>query len=381
MADNKQKRFQLLQGNEACVEGAIAAGMRFYSGYPITPSTEIAERSAVRLPQVGGKFVQMEDEIGGIAAALGASVSGVKSMTATSGPGFSLKQENIGYATIAEIPIVIVDVQRSGPSTGLPTSPSQGDVMQAKWGTHGDHPVIAICPSSVQDTYNQTVRAFNLSERFRTPVILLMDEIVGHMREGCELIPTDELEIHNRNTNMINSMPYACGEGQYVPHMTSFGEGNLYNITGLFHDEAGFPTNDNNIAGEETSRIMEKIKVYKYSGILDYEEQEMDDAEIGIVCYGGTTRAVQGAVDKARKMGHKVGMFRPITLWPFPEYELIERAKQLRRLIVVEHNYGQVLLTVQGIIKGNTRVEFIGKVNGTTITPDEIVRKIEEGEE
>ena len=381
MADNKQKRFQLLQGNEACVEGAIAAGMRFYSGYPITPSTEIAERSAVRLPQVGGKFVQMEDEIGGIAAALGASVSGVKSMTATSGPGFSLKQENIGYATIAEIPIVIVDVQRSGPSTGLPTSPSQGDVMQAKWGTHGDHPVIAICPSSVQDTYNQTVRAFNLSERFRTPVILLMDEIVGHMREGCELIPTEELEIHNRNTNMINSMPYACGEGQYVPHMTSFGEGNLYNITGLFHDEAGFPTNDNNIAGEETSRIMEKIKVYKYSGILDYEEQEMDDAEIGIVCYGGTTRAVQGAVDKARKMGHKVGMFRPITLWPFPEYELIERAKQLRRLIVVEHNYGQVLLTVQGIIKGNTRVEFIGKVNGTTITPDEIIRKIEEGEE
>ena len=381
MADNKQKRFQLLQGNEACVEGAIAAGMRFYSGYRITPSTEIAERSAVRLPQVGGKFVQMEDEIGGIAAALGASVSGVKSMTATSGPGFSLKQENIGYATIAEIPIVIVDVQRSGPSTGLPTSPSQGDVMQAKWGTHGDHPVIAICPSSVQDTYNQTVRAFNLSERFRTPVILLMDEIVGHMREGCELIPTEELEIHNRNTNMINSMPYACGEGQYVPHMTSFGEGNLYNITGLFHDEAGFPTNDNNIAGEETSRIMEKIKVYKYSGILDYEEQEMDDAEIGIVCYGGTTRAVQGAVDKARKMGHKVGMFRPITLWPFPEYELIERAKQLRRLIVVEHNYGQVLLTVQGIIKGNTRVEFIGKVNGTTITPDEIIRKIEEGEE
>ena len=324
--------------------------------------------------------MQMEDEIAGIAAALGASVAGLKAMTATSGPGFSLKQENIGYATIAEIPIVIVDVMRSGPSTGLPTSPSQGDVMQAKWGTHGDHPVIAISPCSVQDTYNQTVRAFNLAERFRTPVILLMDEIVGHMREGCELIPTEELEIHNRNTRMINSMPYALGEGQYVPHMTSFGDGNLYNITGLFHDETGFPTNNNEIAGMENVRLMEKIKVYKYSGILEYEEEEMEDAEIGIVCYGGTTRAVQEAIRMAREDGYRVGMFRPVTIWPFPEYELVNRAKQLRRLIVVEHNYGQVLLTVEGIIKGDTKVEFIGKVDGTTITPDEIYDKIAEEE-
>ena len=282
--------------------------------------------------------------------------------------------------TIAEIPIVIVDVMRSGPSTGLPTSPSQGDVMQAKWGTHGDHPVIAISPCSVQDTYNQTVRAFNLAERFRTPVILLMDEIVGHMREGCELIPTEELEIHNRNTRMINSMPYALGEGQYVPHMTSFGDGNLYNITGLFHDETGFPTNNNEIAGMENVRLMEKIKVYKYSGILEYEEEEMEDAEIGIVCYGGTTRAVQEAIRMAREDGYRVGMFRPVTIWPFPEYELVNRAKQLRRLIVVEHNYGQVLLTVEGIIKGDTKVEFIGKVDGTTITPDEIYDKIAEEE-
>lgn len=375
-----RKRFRLLQGNEACVEGAIAAGMRFYAGYPITPSTEIAERSAVRLPQVGGKFMQMEDEIAGIAAALGASVAGKKAMTATSGPGFSLKQENIGYATIAEIPIVIVDVMRSGPSTGLPTSPSQGDVMQAKWGTHGDHPVIAICPCSVQDTYNQTVRAFNLAERFRTPVILLMDEIVGHMREGCELIPTEELEIHNRNSKMINSMPYAFGEGQYVPHMTSFGEGNLYNITGLFHDQAGFPTNDNKIAGEESSRLMEKIKVYKYSGILEYEETYMDDAEVAIVCYGGTTRAVQEAIDDARGQGLKVGMFRPVTLWPFPEHELVERSKQLKKIIVVEHNYGQVLLTVEGIIKGDCKVEFLGKFDGTAITPKDIIKKLKEDE-
>ncbi|HKM29004.1 MAG TPA: 2-oxoacid:acceptor oxidoreductase subunit alpha [Anaerovoracaceae bacterium] len=375
----QQNRFQLLQGNEACVEGAIAAGMRFYAGYPITPSTEIAERSAVRLPQVGGKFMQMEDEIAGIAAALGASVAGVKSMTATSGPGFSLKQENIGYATIAEIPIVVVDVQRAGPSTGLPTSPSQGDVMQAKWGTHGDHPVIAISPCSVQDTYNQTVRAFNLAERFRTPVILLMDEIVGHMREGCELIPTEELEIHNRNKRMINSMPYAFGEGQYVPHMTDFGEGNLYNITGLFHDEDGFPTNDNDIAREESVRLMQKIKVYKYSGILEYEEEQMDDAEIAIVCYGGTVRAVQGAIDILREEGVKVGMFRPVTIWPFPEHELVERSKKLKKILVVEHNYGQVLLSVEGYIKGDCKVDFLGKVDGTTITPAEIVKKVKEG--
>lgn len=374
-----KKRFQLLQGNEACVEGAIAAGMRFYAGYPITPSTEIAERSAVRLPQVGGKFMQMEDEIAGIATALGASVAGMKSMTATSGPGFSLKQENIGYATIAEIPIVIVDVMRSGPSTGLPTSPSQGDVMQAKWGTHGDHPVIAISPCSVQDTYNQTVRAFNLAERFRTPVILLMDEIVGHMREGCELIPTEELEIHDRNRRMISSLPYAFAEGQYVPHMTDFGAGHLYNITGLFHDDSGFPTNDNEIAREGGIRLMEKIKVYKYSGILEYEELEMEDAEIAIVCYGGTVRAVQEAIAEARAEGISVGMFRPVTIWPFPEHELVERSKKLKRIIVAEHNYGQVLLTVQGIIKGDCEVDFIGKVDGTTITPTELLAKIKGG--
>jgi 2-oxoglutarate ferredoxin oxidoreductase subunit alpha len=195
------------------------------------------------------------------------------------------------------------------------------------------------------------------------------------------LIPPEELEIHNRDTHMINSQPYAFGENQYVPHATNFGEGNLYNITGLFHDETGFPTNDNQKAGEQHARIMEKIKVYKYSGILDYEEYLMEDAEIGIVCYGGTTRAVLDAVDELRDMGYPVGMFRPVTLWPFPEHELVERSKQLRRLLVVEHNYGQVLLTVEGIIKGDTSVEFVGKVNGTAISPKEIIRKVEEGEE
>ena len=313
---------------------------------------------------------------------LGASVAGMKAMTATSGPGFSLKQENIGYATIAEIPIVIVDVMRSGPSTGLPTSPSQGDVMQAKWGTHGDHPVIAICPCSVQDTYNQTVRAFNLAERFRTPVILLMDEIVGHMREGCELIPTDELEIHNRNTQMISSMPYAFGEGQYVPHMTSFGKGNLYNITGLFHDAAGFPTNDNKIAGEEGSRLMEKIKVYKYSGILEFEEEEMEDAEIGIVCYGGTTRAVQGAIEMAREEGYKVGMFRPVTLWSFP------RARTDRTCKTTEKTHRRRTQLRSGPAHcGRNHQRRYKKLNlseksmGLPFPPKEIFRKIVEEEE
>ena len=376
MATNRC-RFKLLQGNEACVEGALAVGMRFYAGYPITPSTEIAERSSVRLPQLGGKFIQMEDEISSIAAALGASVAGVKSMTATSGPGFSLKQENIGYAAIAEIPIVIVDVQRSGPSTGLPTSPSQGDVMQAKWGTHGDHPTIAISPTSVQSTYNEIIRAFNLSERFRTPVIFLMDEVVGHMREGIELIPTEELEIIDRNEKMINGLPYAVGEREYIPHMPSFGTGSLYNITGLFHDDEGFPTNDNKMAHDEGLRLMKKIEVYK-DDIIKYKTIDTDDCDTLIVCYGGTMRAVLGAKERAKETGLKFGIFNPITIWPFPEEKLAELSKKIKNILVVEHNYGQILLTVQRIVKDNSKVHFLGKIDGTTISPDEIIKKLQE---
>ena len=235
----------LMQGNEAVVEGAIAAGMRFYAGYPITPSTEIAEQSAVRLPQVGGKFIQMEDEISSMAATIGASAAGVKAMTASSGPGFSLKQENLGYACITEIPCVVVDVQRSGPSTGLPTSPSQADVMQAKWGTHGDHPVIALSPSSVRETYDLIIRAFNLAEKYRTPVIFLMDEIVGHLREGIEIPDPKDLEIINRPVKKFakqNGLPYHVEEGEWVPTMLPFGQGQRYHITGLAHGESGFPT-------------------------------------------------------------------------------------------------------------------------------------------
>ena len=377
------KRFQLLQGNEAVVEGGIAAGMRFYAGYPITPSTEIAERSALRLPQVGGKFIQMEDEIGGIAAALGASVAGLKSMTATSGPGFSLKQENIGYAAIAEIPIVIVDVQREGPSTGLPTSPSQGDLMQSKWGTHGDHPVIVISPSSVQECYTETVRAFNMAERFRVPVIFLMDEIIGHLREGCELIPPEELTISDRKVDRTfnGTLAYAVQEGNYVPEYAPFGEGDKFNVTGLFHDLDGFPTNDNNITDTQERRLLDKIRMRR-DRIQKWEEVECEDCETMIVCFGGTARAVQGAVEDAKKMDFiKIGMFRPITVWPFPEEALlkvIKENKHLRQIIVAEHNDGQMLLEVQRIVEGRVPVDFLGKIDGTTITPTDVIDKVKE---
>lgn len=377
------KRFQLLQGNEAVVEGAIAAGMRFYAGYPITPSTEIAERSAVRLPQVGGKFIQMEDEIAGIAAALGASVAGLKAMTATSGPGFSLKQENIGYASIAEIPIVIVDVQREGPSTGLPTSPSQGDLMQSKWGTHGDHPVIVISPSSVQECYTETVRAFNMAERFRVPVIFLMDEIIGHLREGCEMIPADELTVTNRriDRSFNGSLAYAVQEGNYVPEYAPFGRGDHFNVTGLFHDLDGFPTNDNNITDSQERRLLDKIRMRR-DRIQKWEEMDCDDCETMIICFGGTARAVEGAIEQSHKFDFiKLGMFRPITVWPFPEealLKLIKNNKHLRRILVAEHNDGQMLLEVQRIVEGRVPVSFLGKIDGTTITPQEVINKIKE---
>ena len=374
------KRFALLQGNEACVEGAIAAGMRFYSGYPITPSTEIAENSAVRLPQVGGKFIQMEDEIGGIAAAIGASVAGVKAMTATSGPGFSLKQENIGYAAMAEIPLVVVDVQRSGPSTGLPTSPSQGDVMQTRWGTHGDHPIIVVSPSSVQETYNLTVRAFNLSEKYHTPVILMMDEIVGHLREGVELIPAEELEIVNRERWPERERarhPYRMEPGQLVPKMTPFGGGVGYNITGLSHDGEGFPTNSNEKTAELMNRLFDKINK-NLDDIVTYEEQNLDDAEIAVVTFGGAARSVMGAIDKARSMGMKVGMFRPITVWPFPEEQVRALAKKVKHILVVEHNNGQLVLEVERLAGGSCPVSLLGRMDGSVIKPDEIVEKLKE---
>lgn len=373
----------LMQGNEAAVEGAIAAGMRFFAGYPITPSTEIAEGSAARLPQEGGKFIQMEDELASIAAVLGASAAGMKAMTATSGPGFSLMQENLGYGAMAEIPCVIVDVQRAGPSTGLATSPAQADYMQAKWGTHGDHPVIAISPSSVLETYMLIIRAFNLAEKYRTPVIFLMDEIVGHMREGVELPNPNDLIINRRKMSFhdgANKQCYYVPEGQYVPAMKPFGQGERYNITGNAHDESGFPTNSNEIAGKLVGRLLDKVEK-NVDDITRVDEYAMDDADTAIVCFGGTTRAVMSAVLEARAAGKKVGMFRPVTVWPFPEKQLRARLPQLKNILMVEHNHGQMLLEVQRVAGREKPVCFLGRIDGTVISPQDILAKLSEMEE
>ncbi len=376
----KNKNIKLMQGNEACVEGAIAAGMKFYGGYPITPSTEIAEFSAQQLPRVGGKFIQMEDEIAGIAAAIGGSLAGLKSMTATSGPGFSLKQENIGYAAIAEIPLVIVNVQRGGPSTGLPTAPAQGDIMQAKWGTHGDHPTIAISPSSVKETFDLTIRAFNLAEKYRMPVMLLTDEVVGHMREKIEIPDASDIEIIDRikpSADDKNYLPYKVREGEIVPPMAAFGDGHRYHVTGLMHDETGFPSNSTENAEKLLDRLMSKI-TDNLDDIIEYEEYMLEDAEYVILSYGSTARSAKSAVKALREEGIKAGLFRPITIWPFPEEQVLELSKKVKSILVAEMNLGQILLEVERIVKGNCPVELIGKANGEVITPEEIASKLKE---
>lgn len=369
-----------MQGNEACVEGAMAAGMKFYGGYPITPSTEIAEFSAEKLPRVGGKFIQMEDEIAGIAAAIGGSLAGLKSMTATSGPGFSLKQENLGYAIIAEIPLVIVNVQRGGPSTGLPTAPAQGDVMQAKWGTHGDHPIIAVSPSSVKETFDLTVRAFNLAEKYRTPVVILTDEVVGHMREKIEIPDPSELEIIDRVKPAADEKdykPYKVSEGDLVPPMAAYGDGHRFHVTGLMHDETGFPSNSSENAENELDRLMNKINK-NLDDIVQYEEYMLEDADFAILSYGSTARSAKSAVKALREEGIKVGMFRPITIWPFPEEQVSRLSEKVKSIVVAEMNLGQIVYEVERIAKGNCKIDLVGKANGEVITPDEIVSKVKE---
>lgn len=374
-----KSKFRLMQGNEACVEGAIAAGMKFYAGYPITPSTEIAELSAEKLPLVGGKFMQMEDEIGGMAAVIGASLTGAKSMTATSGPGFSLKQENIGYAAIAEVPCVIVNVQRGGPSTGLPTSPAQGEVMQARWGTHGDHPVIALTPSSVRETFDLTVRAFNLAEKYRTPVILLMDEVIGHMREKVQLPDPSEIEIIDRKRPDCSSeeyLPYKPDE-DLIPPMADFGTGYRYHVTGLVHDETGFPSNSGAVADKLIRRLCNKVELHQ-DEILDWEEENTEDADILILSYGCVSRAAKAAMAALRKKGIKAGIMRPITIWPFPAKRLLELANKVKTIIVAEMNLGQLVLEVERICNNVCRIERVNKVNGEIIYPEEIISKVEE---
>lgn len=377
MADNN---VVLMQGNEACVEGALIAGMKFYAGYPITPSTEIAEISASKLPKIGGKFIQMEDEIASISAVIGASLAGNKAMTATSGPGFSLKQEGIGYAIIAEVPCVIVNVQRGGPSTGLPTSPAQGDIMQARWGTHGEHSIIALCPSTVKEVLDVTIRAFNLSEKYRTPVIILMDEVVGHMREKVELPNPSKIEIYNRKkptSSPDDYMPYKVKDGDIVPEMPSIGEGYRYHVTGLVHDEYGFPTNDSGIAEKLITRLVEKIES-NLDDIVEYEEYRLADADEAIIAYGSTARSAKSAIDLLREKGRKIGLFRPITIWPSPKQQIEILAKKVKRISVIEMNLGQYYLEIDRIAGKYTNVTKYGSVNGELVSPDEIISFIEE---
>lgn len=373
------KKVVLMQGNEACVHGALYAGMEFFAGYPITPSTEIAEVSSELLPRIGGRFIQMEDEIAGIAACIGGAIAGKKSMTATSGPGFSLKQENIGYACIAEIPCVIVNVQRSGPSTGLPTSPAQGDYMQAKWGTHGDHPVIALSPTTVRETFELTVKAFNFAEKFRTPVILLMDEVVGHLRENMEVPEPGELEVIDRKRPDCppeEYRAYAMTE-DLVPPMADFGKGYRYNITGLFHDETGFPTNNTEVAGKQLDRIMKKVE-NNFDEINIYEEYMLEDAQYAFITFGGMARSVKEAIRTLRKEGIRIGAFIPKTVWPFPEKQINKLVSDMDGVFVAEMNLGQMILEVQRASQERNKIHAINKANGEVITPEEIVKSFME---
>ncbi|NLY54129.1 MAG: 2-oxoacid:acceptor oxidoreductase subunit alpha [Firmicutes bacterium] len=366
---------KLLQGNEACVEGALAAGLKFFAGYPITPSTEIAEHLAERLPRVGGRFIQMEDEIASMAAVVGASLTGAKAMTATSGPGFSLKQENLGFATFTEVPCVVVNVMRGGPSTGLPTSPAQSDVMQARWGTHGDHPIIAIYPSSVPETYELTIKAFNFAEKYRTPVILLMDEVIGHMRERIELPDEPPIPIIDRAKPTVPKseyLPFDESQGD-VPPLANFGEGYRFHITGLTHDQRGFPTS----APDKTAVLLDRLhnKIYNsLDDILLWETIDMEDAEIGIFAYGATARSATRAVRLAREQGVKAGLIRPITIWPFPDQLIAQYAKQLKALVVAEMNLGQLVNEVERAAQGQVPIKRVLQANGELILPETILQ-------
>lgn len=376
-----EKNVKLMQGNQACVEGAIAAGMKFFAGYPITPSTEIAEISAEKLPKIGGKFIQMEDEIASISAIIGASLAGLKSMTATSGPGFSLKQEGIGYGVITEVPCVIVNVQRGGPSTGLPTLPAQGDIMQARWGTHGDHSIIALYPSTVREVYTTTIDAFNLAEKYRTPVVLLMDEIIGHMREKIEIPRPEEIEIYDRKKPSVKPeeyLPYKVNPGELVPEMASFGEGYRFHVTGLVHNETGFPTSNPDLAEGLIERLVNKIEDNE-DDIVKYEEYMLDDAEEVIIAYGSTARSAKSAINSMRAEGIKVGMFRPITIWPVANRQIENLAKKVERISVIEMNMGQYYNEIDRVAGKQTKVDKYTRVHGELITPQEIISFIKEG--
>jgi 2-oxoglutarate ferredoxin oxidoreductase subunit alpha len=366
-----------MNGDVACAEGAIAAGCRFFAGYPITPATEIAEHLSQRMPEFGGIYIQMEDEIASMAAIIGASYSGLKAMTATSGPGFSLMQENIGLAVMTETPCVVVDIMRGGPSTGQPTLPGQQDVMQAKWGSHGDYGIIALSPCSVQEMFDLTVEAFNLAETYRVPVLLMGDEIVGHMWEKVVIPSPDKMKIVNRKKPNAPPEEYAPfrPDDDLVPPMACFGEGYHFHATGLTHDEYGYPrTSSSEAQTKLVRRLCEKISL-NADKIIRTEKIMLDDADVVVVAYGIVARAAMSAVRKAQAAGIKAGLLRLITLWPFPDKQVGMIAQNAKAIVVPEMNCGQLVREVERAAKA-TPVSFLGKLGEDPHTPNEILEAI-----
>ena len=365
-----------IQGNEACAKGALKAGCRFFAGYPITPSTEVAETLARELPKVGGAFVQMEDEIASAGAIIGGSWGGSKSMTATSGPGISLMQENIGYAFISETPIVIVNVQRGSPSTGQPTMAAQADMMQARWGSHGDYEPIALSPSSVQEFFDFTIKAFNLAEQYRTPVFVLADEVIGHMRE--KIVVEDDIEVISREMpeDKDDFLPFKNSES--VNPMPSFGAGFNIHVTGLTHDERGYPdTNSPETHQTLVKRLCNKVLKNK-DKICSIQTENCEDADIVIVSYGAPVRSVITATKEARANGKKVGYIKIDTPWPFPDEQIKQLTKNANDVLVVEMNLGQMYYEVDRAVNATANTHLLGVIGGLLPTPEEILSKIEE---
>lgn len=374
-----RKRF--MQGNEAVTEGAVYAGARFYAGYPITPSSEIAESSSTRMLEVGGYFVQMEDELASMAAIAGASLSGMKAFTATSGPGFSLMQENLGMAQLAEIPCVIVNVQRSGPSTGLATKPAQADIMQIRWGRHGDQAIIALAPASVQECFDLTVRAFNLAEKYRTPVVLMPDEIVGHMRESIVIPDLGELAVFDRKKPSCDPSEYLPfkydDEDDGIAPMAEYGSNYVFHVTSSMHGECGFSQNDPSNAQKKIDHLYSKIYSH-VDDIVQTKEFCTDDMDLLVVTSGSTTRSAHAAVLQARKLGMKVGLVQLVTVWPFADKQIAALAKGVKKILVPEMNKGQMVGEVQRVIGGSLPVHALQKTNGIGIEPAEILAAIKE---
>ncbi|MGA7079982.1 MAG: 2-oxoacid:acceptor oxidoreductase subunit alpha [Terriglobales bacterium] len=368
-----------MDGDHACCEGALAAGCRFAAGYPITPSTEVVERFAARVPKVGGAFIQMEDELAASITLQGGVWAGAKAMTVTSGPGFSLMMEHIGYAAMTETPCVFVDVQRGGPSTGLPTLPAQADMMQAKWGSHGDYEVIALCPNSPQECFDLTIKAFNLAEEYRVPVMFMMDEVVGHMTEKVVIPPADQIEVTPRkhtHKSVADYLPYGTN-GDMVPEMAHAGDGYNFHVTGLTHDERGYPNMTLPVQDRMVRRLQNKI-LSAVDRITMTEEEQIEGADVVVVSYGITSRVAQRAIGVARQRGLRVGKLRLITAWPFPEKKIRELAKKVKAFVVPELNLGQMVREVERAAGGQAKTFAVSHAGGGVHNPEDILKVIVE---